>query len=104
VRDEVQKIALEAYRNTLRHARAALVKVELRYEMGWFILKLCDDGVGFEQTEHAVSRQDGHFGLTGMHERASAISARLAIHSAPGAGTEVELVVPASVAYPRYLP
>ena len=38
----------------------------------------------------------GHFGLIGMRERAELIGARLVIHSSPGQGTTVELILPAS--------
>ena len=40
-----------------------------------------------------------HFGLTGMRERATRLGGHLQVWSKPGAGTEVELRVPASVAY-----
>ena len=43
--------------------------------------------------------REGHFGLRGMRERAKGIGGKLEIWSQPGAGTEVELIVPASVAY-----
>jgi nitrate/nitrite-specific signal transduction histidine kinase len=45
--------------------------------------------------------QPGHWVLTGMRERASAIRAELNIWSRQAAGTEVELIIPASIAYPR---
>jgi nitrate/nitrite-specific signal transduction histidine kinase len=45
--------------------------------------------------------QSDHWGLTGMRERAGAIRAALNIWSRESAGTEVELVIPASIAYPR---
>ena len=41
----------------------------------------------------------GHFGLPGMRERAKELHARLGIWSKPGAGTEVEIRVPAAIAY-----
>jgi len=41
--------------------------------------------------------------LPGVRERAKRISARLAIWSEIGAGTEVELTVPAKVAYAKSL-
>ena len=41
----------------------------------------------------------GHFGLRGMRERAKEIGGKFRIWSAPGAGTELELSVPASIAY-----
>jgi nitrate/nitrite-specific signal transduction histidine kinase len=43
----------------------------------------------------------GHHGLPGMHERASLVKGKLSVWSEPDSGTEVELAVPASIAYAR---
>ena len=48
-----------------------------------------------------LNGQPGHWGLTGMRERAHAIRAELHLWSKETAGTEVELVIPTSIAYPR---
>jgi hypothetical protein len=45
------------------------------------------------------SGREGHWGLSGMHERAERIKARLKVRSRVGSGTEVELSVPAAVAF-----
>ena len=41
----------------------------------------------------------GHWGLGGMRERAERIGGELELWSEPGAGTEVELRIPASIVY-----
>jgi len=41
----------------------------------------------------------GHWGLTGMRERARDVGGCLEFRSEPGAGTQLELIIPASVAY-----
>ena len=46
---------------------------------------IVDDGLGFD----AEAKHGGHFGLTGMRERAAIIGATLEVSSAPGRGTEV---------------
>ena len=46
--------------------------------------------------------RDGHWGLVGMRERTQKIGGQLKIWSQEGAGTEVELAIPASIAYPLY--
>jgi len=56
--------------------------------------------VGIDKAVVANGHPD-HWGLTGMRERASANRAELNIWSREAAGTEVELVIPASIAYPR---
>jgi signal transduction histidine kinase len=57
-----------------------------------------DEGSGMGD---AVMRMGvtGHYGLAGMRERAARISARISIHSAPGRGTTVQVLVPATLAY-----
>jgi signal transduction histidine kinase len=45
------------------------------------------------------SGRDGHWGLTGMRERATRIGGQLEISSSAGAGTEVQLSIPSGVAF-----
>ena len=58
-----------------------------------------DDGKGIDQEVLAAQGIDGHFGLRGMPERATAIGGTLTVWSEVGAGTEVELRLPASAVY-----
>ena len=62
-------------------------------------LRIRDDGQGIDQAI-VDSGRPGHWGLRGMRERAKAMGAELNIRSHPGAGTEIELTIPAEVAYP----
>src|SRR5262249_1272429 len=57
-----------------------------------------DDGCGIAP-QVALSGRDGHWGLTGMRERAERIGARLKLRSRVSNGTEVELSVPSYVAF-----
>jgi signal transduction histidine kinase len=57
-----------------------------------------DNGVGIDQDVVRAGR-DGHWGLSGMRERADEIGARLRVLSSPAAGTEVELSVPSRIAF-----
>jgi hypothetical protein len=50
------------------------------------------------------SGRDGHWGLSGMRERAERIGARLKVMSRTGAGTEVELRVPGDIAFESISP
>jgi signal transduction histidine kinase len=45
------------------------------------------------------SGREGHWGLSGMHERSKKIGGQLKVLSAAGAGTEIDLTVPASAAF-----
>ena len=99
VRDEIYKIAAEALRNAFRHADAERVEVEIRYDDEQFRLRVRDDGKGIDAKVLANQGLDGHYGLRGMPERAGVIGGKLAVWSELGAGTEIELRLPASIVY-----
>ena len=99
VRDEIYKIAAEALRNSFAHAHAAQVEVEIRYDSDEFRLRVRDDGKGIDQAVLEAQGIEGHYGLRGMPERAALIGGKLAVWSKVGAGTEVELRIPASAVY-----
>lgn len=63
-------------------------------------MRVRDDGKGIDPKVLAGGQQS-HFGLPGMRERAQRIGARLDFWSEMGAGTEVELTVPAAMAYQK---
>jgi ligand-binding sensor domain-containing protein/signal transduction histidine kinase len=98
VRDEVYRIGREAVVNAFRHARAKNITVEVSYLENQLRLLVNDDGCGID-SEVMESGRDGHWGLSGMRERAERINARLKVRSRVGSGTEVELSVPNTVAF-----
>jgi signal transduction histidine kinase/ligand-binding sensor domain-containing protein len=100
VRDEIYKIAAEALRNAFRHAHAAHVEVEIRYDSDGFRMRVRDDGQGMDPR---VPREglEGHYGLGGMRERATLIGGDLTVWSEVGAGSEIELCVASAGAYAR---
>ena len=100
LRDEIYRIAAEALRNAFHHAAARRVEAEIRYDNQQFRLRVRDDGKGIDAAVLSGEGPGGHYGLPGMRERAKLIGGKLAIWSEVGAGTEVELIVPASCAYP----
>jgi signal transduction histidine kinase len=100
VRDDVYRIAREALRNAFRHADATQIEVDLRYDRRQFRLRIRDDGKGMDAAVLETGRS-GHFGLVGMRERAELVHGTLTVWSERGSGTEVELTIPASVAYPK---
>jgi signal transduction histidine kinase/ligand-binding sensor domain-containing protein len=97
--DEAFQIARELVRNAFRHARAHRIEAEIRYEESLFCLRIRDDGTGFDPRIRQVSQLAGHWGLRGIRERAERIGAQLDLWSEAGAGTEVQLQVPAAIAY-----
>ena len=98
-REEVHRIAAEALGNAFRHARARNIEVEIRYEEQQFRLRVRDDGKGIDPEVLSATGRDGHFGLHGMKERAEIANGKLEIWSRDGAGTEIELTIPAASAY-----
>ncbi len=98
LRDEVYRIGREALVNAFRHSRATIVEVELEYSTKHFRILVRDNGCGID-SQVLQSGREGHFGLSGMRERAERIGARLRLWSRPEAGTEVEMTVPGDVAF-----
>jgi signal transduction histidine kinase len=98
LRDEVYRMAGEAMRNAFRHAQARRIEVEIRYDARELRVRVRDDGIGIDASVLQEGRA-GHYGLPGMRERAKSIGGQLDVWSEHGAGTELELTVPAKVAY-----
>jgi signal transduction histidine kinase len=83
----LQFILFEALSNVLQHAGAHVLRIEARPQEGGVLLRIVDDGRGFDVATQARG------GLRAMRDRADAIGAKLAIASVPGR-TEVALVLP----------
>jgi two-component system nitrate/nitrite sensor histidine kinase NarX len=98
VQTEVFGVAREALTNVRKHARAQRVTVALARDGSEVVLRISDDGVGFD-SEKAGSGPEKwpHFGLAGMRERAEAVGGRIVWRSQPGSGSTVELRVPVAL-------
>ncbi len=95
---EILRVAQEAIHNVKRHAAATRLTVQVEYRPGEVALEVRDDGRGFATLSNGApaDSQPGHYGLTGMRERATAIGGSLEVVSAPDAGTTVRLRAPAA--------
>jgi signal transduction histidine kinase len=91
---ELMRVAQEAILNVKKHADASQLWVQLEYGPEMVTLEVRDDGRG-GASEQATGTSAGHFGLTGMKERATAIGGTLEVSSARGEGTTIRLCVPA---------
>jgi signal transduction histidine kinase len=93
------RVAQEALHNALRHSGASEVRVSLTRTPRRVVLVVADDGAGFDPdlvSGGLVSGGEaGGLGLASMRERAGFAGGVLRVRSAPGAGTEVRLSVPA---------
>ena len=96
--DEIYCIGREAMVNAFRHAQGQSIEVEVDYASWELRLRVRDDGRGIDPNILEAGRP-GHIGLASMRERAERIAGQLDIISGPGAGTEIELRVPAANAY-----
>jgi signal transduction histidine kinase/ligand-binding sensor domain-containing protein len=98
IRDDVYSIGREALVNAFRHSEASSIEVELEYAPTLLTIVIRDNGCGIDP-EMLKTGRAGHWGLSGMRERAERIGAKLKVMSRPGRGTEVELSVPGHVAF-----
>jgi signal transduction histidine kinase/ligand-binding sensor domain-containing protein len=94
--EEIYKISREAIRNAFLHAAASHIEVEIRYDEDQLRLRIRDDGKGIDPKNLNANGPPGHWGISGMRERAQRIGSRLDFWSEAGAGTEVQLTVPAN--------
>ena len=85
------RVAQEALRNVVRHARADRVEISLRETAGGCELEIRDNGVGFDPVKPRSGPGLGH---ASMRERVHLVGGRLAIRSVPHRGTAVAAWVP----------
>jgi signal transduction histidine kinase len=91
---EILRIAQEAIHNVKKHAGASELTVQLEYLPEEVHLEVRDDGKGLD-ANGKLDPRSGHYGLTGMKERAAAIGGTLEVTGTPGEGTTVRLRTPA---------
>ena len=93
IENNVLRIAQEAINNSVKHARARRIMIDLHFDTDALQLRVRDDGCGFDPQNQ---NGDGHFGLIGMRERAQEIGGELRILSETESGTEIIVNVPLS--------
>jgi signal transduction histidine kinase len=86
----VYRVAQEAVTNVVSHASAKKLTVKLEFVRRKLALMVRDDGAGFDV---AKTNKTGHFGLSGMRERAQLVGGKLDIITKRGAGTTIQLTV-----------
>ena len=96
-RVQLLQMAREALSNAARHARARRTRIVMRVEDGTLVLRVEDDGVGFDTK---ADRSAGHLGLANLYDRAAAFGGAVSIESTLGAGTTLSIRAPISTAEP----
>lgn len=90
VRHELFLLVKEALHNTVKHAHATGVCLQMRVEAGALSLVIRDDGVGFDPG----ARGEAGNGLASMRRRAAKLGGTVLIRSTPGNGTQIGVQVP----------
>jgi ligand-binding sensor domain-containing protein/signal transduction histidine kinase len=100
IRDEVYRIGREALLNAFKHAHANRIEIEVEYASRQLRVLVRDNGCGIDP-KVLYSGREGHWGLVGIRERSKRIGAHLRLRSRVGAGTELDLTVPGSIAFEK---
>lgn len=90
VENHLLRIGQEALTNAIKYAHASEIQIELVCEEAQCLLRVRDNGQGFDVNQ--ISLEHG-FGLLGMSERAEQMNGALRIQSQPGQGTEIIVIV-----------
>jgi len=83
------RVTQEAMENTLRHANAENVSINLLFDEDAIKLQVIDDGYGFD----AKQLRDEHLGIRGMRERVEMLGGAFTLNSEPNDGTKVTAVL-----------
>ena len=90
VKEAVYRIAQEAIHNTIKHAQASTLKIEIACTPSDLVMELTDNGNGF----NVDGFFPGHLGLRSMRERAATLDGNVDISSRPGEGTRIRTEIP----------
>ncbi len=99
ITEEACRIAKEALWNAFCHAHAQRMELEIAFSDKFLRVRFRDDGIGIDSEILRNGGRADHWGSCGMRERAKNIHGRLSVWSRAGLGTEVELTIPAFIAY-----
>jgi signal transduction histidine kinase len=95
---EIYHLGREALVNAFCHSGAKRIDLEFEYADSNLTMRVRDNGCGIDSQVLDTGRE-GHWGLTGMRERAMRIGGLLNVSSSPTAGTKIQLSIPNDVAF-----
>jgi PAS domain S-box-containing protein len=88
------RVAQQALANVVDHAEATHVLVAIECTARGVVLRVSDDGCGFDPDHVQVLADIAHFGLIAMRELVEALGGRFRVTTGPGRGTVVEARLP----------
>ena len=91
----VMAIVQEAFTNAARHSGATAMGILLAALGDTIVVRITDDGIGFDQVWASPPQQTGRFGLWNIRDRARELGGSLTVDSTPGVGTTIQAIVPA---------
>lgn len=94
VEDAALRIGREAIANAVKHAQPRRIEIRVEFGTSNLRLEVGDDGRGFTPDQGEEARRTGHFGLSGIRDRAAQSGGRCDILSRPGGGTMVAVDLP----------
>jgi signal transduction histidine kinase len=92
----------EASNNARKHAEASLIRISVKHEAKYVVVRIIDNGKGFDkETESHKAQKRGSFGMVNMKDRASIINGTYDLQSAAGRGTTITVSIPVGIEAPE---
>ncbi len=88
------RVVQQGVTNTVQHAKASRVQVELDWRESELSMSISDDGVGFDVDHPGETPHTGHFGLVTLKDRIEGLGGSFALESTPSVGTTIKATVP----------
>lgn len=92
--DAAFRTGREAVVNAVRHSGCRRIEIHTRFDSKLLRLEVTDDGRGFTPGQAEEARRLGHFGLSGIRERAAHLGGRCEVRARTGGGTTLILELP----------
>jgi signal transduction histidine kinase len=86
------RVVQEIIQNTIKHARATILKINIITKEKSIFLQTKDDGIGFNYSEKSLEAKG--VGLLSLQSRAQLLGGQLIVHTQPGSGTTFEIEIP----------
>lgn len=88
------RICQEIIHNCLKHARPSAMLIDVCYSTSSLVVRIQDDGIGFQRPASPSSENGDGSGLINMESRVKILNGSLKLFSQPGQGTRCEIFLP----------